>query len=58
MILVQQTAYHALFRFTINNPQSRVFQLATQTNLQVILLLLAKTAIRHAQLVTQLLQAV
>ena len=56
MILVQLTAYHALFHFTINNLQRHVFQLATPINLQVILLLLAKTVIRHAQLVTQLLQ--
>jgi len=56
MIRAQRTAYHALFHFTINKLQRRVFQLATPINNLVILLLLAKTAIRHAQLVTQPLQ--
>jgi len=55
---VQLTAYHALFHFTINKLQRRVLQLATLINIRVILLLLAKTAIRHAQLVTRPLQVV
>ena len=53
---VQLTAYHALFHFTTSKLQRCVFQLATPINIRVILLLHAKTAIQHAQLVTQRLQ--